>query len=53
MLRNIFQPHLKIPVIRPWHSHQNRRRFAVKVGADRIVMHSGSVSFFFSRLKFD
>ena len=46
---NIFQPSSKDSrELTLWHSHSKQTLdFAVKVGADRIVMHSGSVSFFF------
>ena len=47
---NLFQPSSKDSrELNLWHSHSKQTLdFAVKVGADRIVMHSGSVSFFFS-----
>jgi sugar phosphate isomerase/epimerase len=46
---NLFQPSSKDSrELTLWHSHSKQTLdFAVKVGADRIVMHSGSVSFFF------
>lgn len=46
---NLFQPSSKDSrELTLWHSHSKQTLdFAVKVGADRIIMHSGSVSFFF------